>query len=428
MPQSTETFVCPPDDFNARYHVSQRRRIPSTWILALPLLTFGMISGFIFVTLPQMLAERGVPGGRIAVTVAVMTSPNFWSFLLAPFLDVRFRRRTYALVFGVLAVAATAISASQHGTVLQVEAVMLIGCTAVVLFGYAMGGWTGSLIVHGQGGSLGAWTAAFNIVGGGIGILFSGYVTQHLPGGEAAALIFIVFLLPLLVFPMIPAPPPDGVLANESFGRFIGEIASLIKRREVLVALLLFALPAASFALTNVLGGWGTSFGANPELVSILGGVGSVAAGIIGALLVPVFARRFPLRPLYLAIGLIGAAFTLSLLLFPQTPWIYGAAFVGETIFQAAAFATGLAIVFEIVGPDNPLAATIVALLCATLNLPIVYMEIVDGRGFDWRGINGALLADAVVSGGACILLAILLRRWLFPTKQNAPQAVADSA
>jgi PAT family beta-lactamase induction signal transducer AmpG len=394
--------------------VNQRQRIPATWILALPLLTYGMVSGFIVVTVPQMLSQQGVPGGRIAVTVAIMTSPNFWSFLLAPFLDVRFRRRTYALFFGVLAVAATAFTAFQHATVLEVEAVMLIGCTSVVLFAYALGGWTGSLIEQGQGSHLGAWTAVFNIGGGGIGILLSGYVMQHLPGGQAAALIFIVFLVPVVVFPLIPAPPPDGTLANESFSRFMGEVASLLKRREVLVALPLFTLPAASFALTNVLGGWGNSFSANPELVSILGGVGSVAAGIIGSLLVPVFAKRVPLRPLYLSIGFIGAAFTLSLLLFPQTPWIYGAAFVGECIFQAAAFATALAIVFEIVGSGNPLAATIVALLCAALNLPIIYMEIVDGRGYDWHGINGAILADAVVSGSACILLALVLRRRLF--------------
>jgi PAT family beta-lactamase induction signal transducer AmpG len=394
--------------------VNQPRRIPSAWILSLPILTFGMTIGFMIVPLPQMLAEQGVPGGRIAKTIAIITSPTFFGFLLAPFLDVRFSRRTYALFFGVLAVAATAFTVFQHATTLEVEAVMFVGCISIVLFGYSIGSWGGSLIGESQRSQLGAWNTAFNIGGGGIGILFSGYVTQHFPATLAATLIFIVFLVPLLVLPMIPASAPRGRLANGSFGRFIREIALLLKRREVLVALLLFTLPAASFALTNILGGWGNSFSAKPGLVTILGGAGSVAAGVIGSLLVPILAKGFPLRPLYLSIGFIGAAFTLGLLLFPQTSWTYGAAFIGENIFQAAAFSTALAIAFEVIGPGNPLAATIFALLSAAMNLPGSYMEVVDGYGFDWRAVKGAFLADGVVSAVACILLVLLLRRWLF--------------
>jgi MFS transporter, PAT family, beta-lactamase induction signal transducer AmpG len=405
--------------------VRPQRPVPSAWILSLPILIFGMTFGFMIVSLPQMLAAQGVPGGRIARTVAIITSPAFFGFLLAPFLDVRFSRRTYALFFGVLAAAATAFAVFLHAANPEVDAVMLIGCTSIVLFGYTISSWGGSLIGESQRSHLGAWNTAFNIGGGGIGILFSGYVTQRFPAAGAAALIFIVFLVPLLVLPAIPVPPPGGTLVNGGFGRFMREIASLLKRREVLVALSLFMLPAASFALTNILGGWGNSFSASPGLVTILGGAGSVAAGLIGSLLVPIFAKRLPLRPLYLSIGLIGAAFTLGLLLFPQTSWTYGTAFIGENIFQAAAFSIALAIIFEVIGPGNPLAATIFALLSAAMNFPGTYMAVIDGYGYDWRAINGAFLADGVVSAGACILLVILFRRWLFrPVPQGSTPIV----
>jgi hypothetical protein len=36
-------------------------------------------------------------------------------------------------------------------------------------------------------------------------------------------------------------------------------------------------------------------------------------------------------------------------------------------------------------------------------------MEIVDGHGFDWNGVTGAFIVDAIVSGGVCILLWIVL-------------------
>lgn len=410
--------------------MSPQRGVPALWILALPVVTFGMMAGFIIVTLPQMLAAQGVPGGHIAVDVAIITSPGFWIFLLAPFLDVRFRRRTYALVFGFLAIAANGFAVLRHSSEHEVVALMLIGYSSLALYAAAQGGWTGSIIEKEQDSRLGAWVTVANIGGGGAGILLSGFVTQHLSPDHAAAVIFLVFLAPMTVFPLIPAPPPDQTLAGESFLRFSREVVSLLKRRDVLVALTLFTLPSASFALTNVLGGIGKDFHASPGLVSLIGGAGSIVAGIVGCSFVPSLAKRFPLRPLYLVIGLVGAGFTLSLLLMPRAPWTYGLAFLGENIFQAAAFATGFAVIYEVIGPGNPLAATIFALLTASMNFPINYMEVIDGHGYDGRGVTGAFLADALVSGAACVLLWFVLFRVLQVQKPRAaarPQpAVAE--
>lgn len=371
----------------------------------------GFLGGFAFVTLPQTLARRGVPGGKIAVAVAISTSPSFWTFLLAPFLDVRFRRRTYVLVFGALSVATAAFTVLYDASLIAIEIVMLVSIFALNMSQAAMGGWLGSLVEQGQDSRLGAWYTIYAIGGAGIGVLISGWATQTLPPAQAAALIFIAFLLPLFICLMIPAPPPSKMLASENFSRFAREILLLLKRRQVLVALAMLALPSASFSLTNVLGGWSDSFHAPQSLVSIIGGVGIMVGGILGSLMVPLLAKKLPLRPLYLSIGLVGAVFTLSLLLLPRVPATYGLAFVGEYIFQSAAVATALAITFEVIGPGNPLAATTFALLGAAMNFPIDYMDVVDAHGFDWHGITGAFIVDALVSGSVCLLLAIALRR-----------------
>lgn len=410
--------------------MSLARRVPPVWVMSIPYLTFGMMGGFVIVTLPQMLAAVGVPGGHIAVAVAIITSSGFWAFLLAPLLDVRFRRRTYALAFAVLAAAGTALTVLDHASKIEAEAVMTIGYLSLVMFAAALGGWVASLIRRDQDSSLGAWSTVANICGGGLGILLFGYLTQHLAPAHAAIIIFTILLAPLLAFFFIPAPPPDKMLASESLGRFAREVISLLKRRDVLVALALFTLPSASFALTNVLGGIGKDFHVNPGLVSIFGGVGSILAGIVGCSLVPLVAKKFPLRSLYLGVGFVGAFFTLSLLLMPHTPWAYGVAFVGENIFQAAAFASGLAVVFEVVGPGNPLASTIVALLVSAMNFPIIYMEIIDGKGYDWHGVAGAFTADALVSGVVCVILWIVLFRILRVQKMLhsvEPQSVAEA-
>ena len=136
--------------------------------------------------------------------------------------------------------------------------------------------------------------------------------------------------------------------------------------------------------------------------------------GVVGSLLLPPLARKLALRPLYLAIGIAGGVFTLSLLLMPHTPTTFAIAMTGENAFQALAFAAGNAITFETIGQENPLAATQFTLLTAAVNLPIIYMGVLDGKGYDWRGVVGSFVVDAGLSIGVCVLLGwglVVLRR-----------------
>jgi MFS transporter, PAT family, beta-lactamase induction signal transducer AmpG len=242
--------------------------------------------------------------------------------------------------------------------------------------------------------------------------VLAGQLITRLTPSQAGILIGTAVFLPMLLFVAVPSPPPHRRPARESFGRFNRELLSLLKQRQVVMALALFLLPAASFALTNVLGGTGSDFSASERTVSLFAGVGSSAAGIAGSFLLFPLARRFPLRPVYLAIGIVGAIFTLSLLMLPRQPWTFAVAITGENLFQALAFATGNAIAFEVIGPDNPFAATLFTVLLAASNLPITYMQFLDGRGYDWHGLAGSILTDACLSVAACFALAWMLFRW----------------
>ncbi|HEV2214870.1 MAG TPA: MFS transporter, partial [Terracidiphilus sp.] len=72
-------------------------------MMGLTNLTFGMVITFSVTTLPQLLAAQGIPGGHIAAITSAVTTPFWWAFLFSPILDVRYRRRTYALVLGFVA-------------------------------------------------------------------------------------------------------------------------------------------------------------------------------------------------------------------------------------------------------------------------------------------------------------------------------------
>ncbi len=388
------------------------RRLPPTWLMGLTNAPFGFTGGFCAVVIPEMLAAHGIPAGHVAAIAAAILSPGFWIFTISPMLDAWFSRRTYALIFGLLSAIAIAVTVAHPDRPGLVEAAMIPGFAAAMLYQGAVGGWMGSLVDKKDDGRLGVWFAVSNLGAGGLMMILAGQVISRLVPVLAGMLMGTAVLLPMLLFLVIPSPAAHRKPARESFGRFNRELVALLKQRHVLMALALFLFPAASFALTNVLGGTGSDFSANERTVSLFAGVGSLAAGIAGSFLLFPLARRFPLRPVYLAIGIVGAIFTLSLLALPRQPWSFGVAITGENLFQALAFATANGIAFEVIGPDNPFAATLFTVLLAASNLPITYMQFLDGKGYDRRGLTGALLTDAFISMAACLLLGWMLRRW----------------
>ena len=391
--------------------MTERRTLPPIWLMGLTNATFGLMGGFAVVTLPGMLAAQGISGGRIAAITAVVISPGFWVFAVSPMLDVRFSRRSYAVFFAMLTAWAVGFTVTHQHQPVQIEAVMMAGYTAASLYQGAVGGWMGSLITKEQDGQLGAWFAVANTGAGGLMMLLAGELLHSLQPNVAAFVLGLLLLSPTLIFLTLPAPGPDRRLARESFGQFWGDVFALLKRREVLIALVLFVLPSASFALTNVLGGVGKDFSASERMVSLCAGIGSAIAGVFGSLLLPPLAKKAALRPLYLGIGIVGGLFTLGLLLLPHRPWSFALAITGENVLQAMAFSAANAIVFETIGPANPLAATTFTVLLAATNLSIVYMGFVDSWGYNWRGINGSFITDAGLSIVICLLLAWGLRR-----------------
>ncbi len=191
-----------------------------------------------------------------------------------------------------------------------------------------------------------------------------------------------------------------------AFARDVGRIA---KRPIVLWTLLLFISPATAFALTNSLSGFAAEFHTSETLAGLIGGTGVTVAGIVGSLIAPRVGGRLPPRSLYICLGLPGAGFSFLLIGLPRTPALFGAALLGENLFQAAAFAVSNLIALNTLGDDNPLAATQFGLLFASSSIPLTYMQMIDGAAFGAHGLNGGLFVDASFTALSCLVLALLL-------------------
>jgi MFS transporter, PAT family, beta-lactamase induction signal transducer AmpG len=306
-----------------------------------------------------------------------------------------------------------------------VEILLVAGYFFANLYQSALGGWLSSITSQEQKRALSSWVTIGNVGGSGVMAVATGELVRNVPPHIAAFLLGAVIILPTSVFLFMPAPGPDRRLAKESFTQFFGEVLSLLRRREVLTAIVLFAAPAATFSLTNFMSALGEDYHASSHFVSLVGGVGILVGGVGGGLLFRLVDRAMPLRFLYLAIGVFGALFTLALIVLPRTPALFGVGFLGENIFQGLAITTSIAIAFETIGRHNPLAATIYCLITSAFNIPITYMLLVDGWGYTKQGVGGAFAADASFGILASVLLALLLV-WTGSHRPSTANAVAQ--
>ena len=385
-----------------------RRRIP-VWVMGLTNLSYGLYGGVVAFAVPQLLGNRQVPEAAIAGLTAVTFSPGFWAFLFSPILDVRFSRRWYAVVLAVVASLTLVVAFLNLDRLALLEAVLTIGFFAAYLYQSAIGGWLSSITSAEEENTLSVWITIANVGGFGLMAICCNQLVRHLSPLAVGLTLGASILVPTLAFPFMQAPGPDRRLARESFPQFFGDLVSLVKRREVLIAILLFAAPAGTFSLTNFLGGHGNDFHASPGFVGLVGGVGVAAGGIVGCLIFPALSRLLPLRPLYLTVGLVGAVFTLGLILLPHTPASYAIVLITENLFQSLAITASMAIIFETIGRNNPLASTTFCFVGSAYGVPISYMLYVDAFGFTRGGIAGSLVIDAVTGIVASLSLGAML-------------------
>lgn len=401
---------------------SAGRSVP-VWLMGLTNALFGMYGGILVISVPQLLSARHVPEAKIAALTAVAISPGFWTFLLSPVLDVRFSRRWYSAATALIAAALLSLALLNLEHLARVEALLVLGFFFANLYQSALGGWLASITSAEQKNMLSVWVTIANISGGGAMAMAAGEIVQRLSPVAAALLLGIVVLLPTAIFPWMQAPGPDRRLARESFAQFFREVVSIVRRRDVWIAIVLFVAPASTFSLVNILGGLGGDFHASTHFVGLIGGAGVLIGGIVGCWIFPLIDRLLPLRYLYLAIGMVGSIFTLALTLLPHTPAAFAVALMGENVFQSVAITASTAITFATVGRSNPLAATTYCLMTSAFNIANTYMLVVDGWGYAWRGIAGSYATDALTSLAACLLLGIFLI-WLSRRPRAATPAM----
>ena len=387
------------------------RRTPPAWVLGFATACNGALAGVLCVTIPQLLAARGVPELQIASITGLSFLPGAFNFLVAPILDVGFSRRIYATALALALAALTALSLNLLTNLPVLSVVMFLAMACYYLYTPAVAGWFGQLIERKDDAVLGAWMSAASTAGFGLCAAAGIVLLRGLPYEVGVAVVCLACLAPLCLFLFVPHEPTPTLSFRDSFGPVTRNVAKIVRDRHIWRMMALFAVPCATFSLTNTLSGVGEDFHASEAFVGLIGGVGATLGGIFGALVAPVLARRLPPLVLYIGIGVLGALFTLALLVPARTPALFAVAMIGENVLQSAGFALVYALALLSIGKTSALASTQFALIYAATIFPIAYMPILDGIGYDRGGIAGNLAVDAVLSLMACGVMVLLFAR-----------------
>jgi len=390
--------------------MAQPKSHPPLWLLGFGLWPLGVNGALLLITMPQLLAAEHTPESRISAITAMALFPGFVSFLLAPLLDWRFSRRTWAVAFTLVTSSGCAAAFLFVRRLDVLPALFFVASLGGYLVAAACGGWFGELTAREEQGRLGSWFAAVNIASGGLAAAIAIPIFRDLPAPLGAMALGGLNLLSLPLLLATPCPPADRRLAREGAVAFALDVSRVVRKPIVLWTLLLFVSPATAFALTNSLSGFAADFHTSEALAGLLGGAGVCIAGVVGSLVAPRLGAALSPRTLYIVLGLVGASFSLLLVALPRTPAMFGAALLGENLFQAAAFAVSNLIALNSLGEDNPLAATQFGLLFAASAVPLTYMQVLDGAAFTAGGLNGGLIVDAALTAAASLVLALILR------------------
>jgi PAT family beta-lactamase induction signal transducer AmpG len=392
------------------------RRLP-VWALGLANTPTGFVFGFISTAMGILLAARHVPVARVGEISAIAFSPCFWAWTLSPVLDVRFTKRAYGYFFATLAALLLGTALFVIGNLTLFTIALTASCASVVLYSTAVGGLMPDILANSEYDVASGWVNVANLGAAGIFGAAAVGLVRTLPLPAVAVLLVLAVMAPvLLLLPRFPAAPrPEGSLAA-NFAAMARDLRRVAREGRIWIGLLIFLVPVGGFALTNLFSTLGSDFGAGEKSVTLLNGPGVAVACSVGCLLAIPLCRRWKRRTVYLAAG-VGAALVSGAMGFlPHTMAVYLAGVLAYNLCQGFNYTAMIALEFDIVGPRNALAGTMIAVMTASANVPISTMTYIDSRAHDAHGLHAMFMVDSLSALGTIVVLMLvlpLLDRWL---------------
>jgi len=372
------------------------------------IIPFGLVTGFISVTLGYLLGSAGVKAEGVAALVAVSFIPQTWKFLWAPVADLTLtRKRWYALSAVLSAVGLATLGAIPPvGASLPLLSAVAFAASLATTF-LAMS--VESLMAYGtedaERGRAGGWFQAGNLGGFGIGGGAALWIAEHLPQpwlpGVTLGVVCLVCCT-ALAFIEEPQKFERPASIRGSVAQVLRDLWSVVRSRRGFLALLICFLPIGTGAATNLWAAIAADWRASANTVALvsgaLGGVASAAGCLVGGY----WCDRMDRKKAYWVFGLAQAACAIAMALSPRTELMYIAYVMLYAFISGLTYAAFSAVVLEAMGLGA--AATKYNLFASLSNMPIAYMTLRDGWAHTSWG-TGTMLWTEAATGMAAILV-----------------------
>lgn len=384
------------------------------WVFMILIIPFGVIGGYVQVSIGYLLTQAGVPVERTAGLVALGILPHTWKFLWAPIADTTLSRRRWYLIASVLSAAGIfaigAIPPTPAGLAL-LGAVVLISNLAVTFLAMSVE----SLMAYGSSeeekGRAGGWFQAGNLGGSGMGGGAGLWMAQHLPSPwMAGAVLAVACAACALALALVREPPAMMGHSGARAGlvHVWKDLVQTARRRMGAIALILCFLPIGSGAASGLWGAVAKDWGASANTVATVTGVLGGIVSAIGCLAGGWICDRMNRKGAYALYGVIQALCAVGMALAPRTELNFVLFTSAYAFIMGLTYAGFTAFVLEAMGLGA--AATKYNLFASLSNMPIWYVTQVDGWAHHRFGPSGMLFTEAALGGIGLLLFLGVLR------------------
>ena len=192
------------------------------WLFMVLIIPFGVVAGYVSVSIAFQLRAVGVSVAQVAAIVALELLPHTWKFLWAPIPDTTLNQKTWYLIAGIGTAAGIALMSLLPATragLTTLSIVVFVTSTFVSFLGMAVESLMAHCTPEDLKGRAGGWFQAGNLGGAGVGGGLGLWLTQHLAAPwMSGAIVGALCLACCLALPGLPTP------AREAHARFFAEL------------------------------------------------------------------------------------------------------------------------------------------------------------------------------------------------------------
>src|ERR1035441_1311070 len=203
-------------------YINMSSRHIHPWVFMGLIIPFGVVSGYIGVTLAYQLTRAGVTVGQVAAMVALTVLPNTWKFFWAPVVDLTLNQKKWYVIAGLCSAVGIAAMGFFPATKLGLAALSAVGFVASLATTF-LGMAVESLMTYSTPdelkGRAGGWFQAGNLGGYGIGGGLGLFLAERLPAPWMASCVVggLCLLCGVALFnlpPPIRLPAAPGLLPS----------------------------------------------------------------------------------------------------------------------------------------------------------------------------------------------------------------------